>query len=483
MAKEIKIPWKPQPRQLTFLRACGLAHPFEGGSPTPPIASVVGYGGSAGGGKSDALIALAIVAGLTYPGIKIGYFRKEFPQLEGPGGAIMRSQDLMSSWCKYNATKHRWTYPTKAILQFCHCKNEDDVYNYQSQQFDIELFDEGTQFSNFIYRYLASRNRSTTGDKAFVPFTAIATNPGGPGHGWFKEEFVDIGPPENVYKYEVQPGIFETHYFVPAKLADNEILEKRDPGYRAKLESQNEIIKRQLLDGDWDAYAGQYFPEFSRSIHVIKPFEIPDYWKRFRSLDYGLDTTACYWWAVDTHGKCFIYRELHEPNLNLSQAAKKILDMTTPDEKISYTVASPDLWNRRQETGKSGMEIMIQAGLTGLIRANNSRIPGWRALREYLTPYKDEQEIMTANIQIFNHCVNVIKCLPLLQHDEHKPEDAAGKPHEITHAPESLRYGVASRPQLTVMNNFKPRDTFIYRDAQETNGYTGGEIPRSYIDW
>lgn len=48
--KRIEIPWSPQPRQLTFLRACGLAHPFEGGEPKPPCAVFLGYGGSAGGG-------------------------------------------------------------------------------------------------------------------------------------------------------------------------------------------------------------------------------------------------------------------------------------------------------------------------------------------------------------------------------------------------------------------------------------------------
>ena len=438
-------------------------------------------GGAAGGGKSDALIGMATVAAFTFPGISIGYFRREFPDLEGPGGAIMRSKEILSGIASYHATQHRWTYPTKSILQFCHCKDENDVYGYKSQQFDIVLIDESTEFTRFQYRYLLTRNRATK--KGIIPFMALATNPGGPGHGWFRDDFVDAGPFEQVNDVEVEPTIFEKHIFIPAKLSDNLILEKRDPGYRASLAAQSDLIRRQLLEGDWDAYAGQYYPEFKRDIHVVKPFDIPEYWKRFRSLDYGLDTTACYWWAVDTHGKCFIYRELHEPNLNLSQAAKKILDMTPSDEKISYTVASPDLWNRRQETGKSGMEIMIQAGLTGLIKANNSRIPGWRALREYLTPYKDEQEIMTANLQIFSHCMNLIKCLPLLQHDETNPEDAADKPHNITHAPESIRYGVASRPQLTFVNNAKPRDTFIYRDNTEVNGYTGGEIPRSYIDW
>lgn len=393
----------------------------------------------------------------------------------------MRSQEIMSSWAKYNATKHRWTFPTKSILQFCHCKNEDDVFNYQSQQFDILLFDEGTQFTNSIYRYLMSRNRATKG--GVTPFTAIATNPGNVGHGWFKDEFVDIGPPEVVAKYEVQPGIFESHVFIPAKLADNLILEKRDPGYRRRLESQPGIVKRQLLDGDWDAYAGQYFPEFSRSIHVIKPFEIPDWWRRFRSLDYGLDMTACYWWAVDSQGKCYIYRELHQPNLNLSGAAKKILEMSPPGEDIAYTVASPDLWNRRQETGASGAEIMLKNGLHGLIRANNSRIPGWRALREYLTPYEDEQDILTAKLVIFDHCTNLIKNLPLLQHDDTNPEDASDKPHDVTHAPESLRYGIMSRPMLSAKKKKSVWDTF--RDGPEPthDAWTGGNFDKTYVDY
>jgi phage terminase large subunit len=176
---------------------------------------------------------------------------------------------------------------------------------------------------------------------------------------------------------------------------------------------------------------------------------LPDYWKRFRSLDYGLDMTACYWWAVDLHGKCYIYRELHQPGLTLSQAATRIVELTPEAEEISYTVASPDLWNRRQETGESGMEIMVKAGLTGLRRANNSRVQGWRVLREYLTPYSDEQGIQTARIQLFDICPNLIRCLPLLQHDQHNPEDAADTPHDITHGPESVRYGVLSRPPLS----------------------------------
>lgn len=359
----------------------------------------------------------------------------------------MRSQELMSSWAQWNGTQRRWTMPTGSILQFCHTKNEDDIFSYQSQQFDIILVDEGTQFSRFIIRYLLTRNRATK--SGVIPFMAIGTNPGGIGHQFFKSEFVDCGPPEQVHSVEVEPGMFEDHIFIPAKLSDNEILEKRDKMYRKKLESQPEIFRKQLLDGDWDVFAGQYFPEFSRGIHVIKPFEIPKWWKRFRSLDYGLDMTACYWWAVSTDGKCYIYRELHQPGLRLTEAAKKIVAMTPKNEKISYTVASPDLWNRRQETGTSGRELMAREGLF-LTRAKHDRIAGWRTLREYLAPFEEEKGVITARLQIFDHCINLIRCLPQLLHDEHNPEDAADKPHEVTHGPEALRYGIMSRPSRSV---------------------------------
>lgn len=445
---EITVKWRPQPRQLTFLRACGLAHPFDGGAPTKPKARVIGYGGSAGGGKSDALLMTGVIAGLTYPGIKVGYFRRTFTQLDGPGGAIMRSHELLNGWARWNGQQRRWTLPTGAIIQFCYCDSEKDVFNYQSQQFDIVLFDESTHFLRFQYRYMLTRNRATTNNPGFIPFMAMATNPGNVGHMWFRTEFIDIGEFEEPHEVEVETGQFETHIFIPAKLSDNRKLEQRNPTYRKDLETQPEIIRKQLLDGDWDALAGQYFPEWNRNVHVVKPFEIPKWWQKFRSLDYGLDCTACHWWAVDESGHLYIYRELHQSGLTLSKAAAKILEMTPADEQILYTTASPDLWNRCQDSGTSGEEIMRRAGLFGLVKADSRRVEGWRQLREYLDPYELDQNVVDANLKIFSHCTRAISHLPALLHDEHNPEDAASEPHEITHAPESIRYGVMSRPPL-----------------------------------
>ena len=469
--KAITIPWRVQARQMTFLRACGLSHPFECCEPKKAAADVIGYGGAAGGGKTDALLMTGIVGCLTHAGLKVAFFRRKGVELEGLGGAIMRSTELLGTWCKWNGRTTRWTFPNGSMLQFCHCNEETDVYSYQSQQFDILLIDEATHFTRFIYRYLRSRNRVTLEPcpKGFRAFTALGTNPGNVGHAWFRAEFVDPGPAEKVHKVEVEPGRYERHMFIPAFLADNQALVDKDPEYGDRLDALPELERRQLLHGDWDAFGGQYFTEFDRRLHVVKPDDWPlePWFKRFRSLDYGLDTTCCHC--------CIVYRELHLPDLRLTQAAEAIMDLSPREETISYTVASPDLWNRRQDTGKSGVEVMLAAGLKGLIRADHRRIPGWRLLREYLAPYDDEQGVKTARLRFYDNCVDAIRCLPLLQRDKKVPEDASDRPHDITHAPESLRYGIMSRPPI---RSISPRELMARKRKimdlkRPINPYTG----------
>ena len=221
--------------------------------------------------------------------------------------------------------------------------------------------------------------------------------------------------------------------------------------------------------GDYGLPGGTYYEEFRSDIHVIEPFQIPGWWKRFRGMDYGLDMLAVPWFAVDEDGDLVIYREVHEPGLNLTDAAKKVLVMTPFDEKISYTVASPDLWKlegqRRNSTitGKHEVEYMIEAGLKGLKPADNARVPGWRNLREYLKPIPliDKvtgkpvlnelgNPVMTARLRIFNTCTNCIRTLSSIVHDENDYEDVADEPHELTHMPEAIRYGCMSRPPRAI---------------------------------
>ncbi len=398
--------------------------------------------------KSDALLILALIAAITWPGCQIGYFRREYPQLEGPGGAIMRSKELFSNIASWNGNFRRWTFPRvngkHSVIQFCHAKNESDVTNYQSQQFDILLIDESTHFTRYQIRYLITRNRATV--DGVIPFTALASNPGNVGHGYHKREFVDPGPPGKVHNVEVEPGVFERHLFIPAFLADNQVLETRDPGYRARLERQPEEIRRALLEGDWTVFAGQYFKTFRRHLHVCEPFELPQGWTRFASMDWGYAAPCCILWhAVDPgNRRVYTYREIYVTEMLPEEVAALYHDLSQYDPEIRYVSASPDIWQERglgkKETGgESIAEIMMNAGMP-LMKADNRRVMGWSRMRDYLSIAPDGRPYWI----IFDTCTELIRTLPELIHDDKHVEDVSDKCED--HAPEAARYGLMSRP-------------------------------------
>ena len=164
-------------------------------------------------------------------------------------------------------------------------------------------------------------------------------------------------------------------------------------------------------------------------------------------MDYGLDMLAGYWIALDTYGRAYVYKEIYQSGLIISEAAKSICKLT--DEEIYANIAPPDLWNRRQDTGKSAAEIFAENGLR-LVRANNDRVQGWYNLKEWLRPCKNEQGETIAPLRIFSNCLNLIRTLPSVAMDSKNPNDVAREPHELTHAPDAIRYFVAGRPTPAV---------------------------------
>jgi phage terminase large subunit len=228
----------------------------------------------------------------------------------------------------------------------------------------------------------------------------------------------------------------------------NEWLDASDRQKIAELEHTNPERYRVVGLGEYGMPGGVYYEEFRRDIHVIDSFTVPDHWRKFRAMDYGFDMLAVGWFAVDTEGGCYLYRELYEPGLTLTQAATRILELSPVYEHIEYTVASPDLWSRHRDTGIPEAETMISAGLIGLRRADNRRIPGWRQLREYLTPYEREGGKKTARLLFFKECRNAIRSISSVVKDRLDPEDVSDTPHELTHCAEAIRYGILSRPPI-----------------------------------
>ena len=87
---------------------------------------------------------------------------------------------------------------------------------------------------------------------------------------------------------------------------------------------------------------------------------------------------------------------------------------------------------------------------------------GWLDMKEWLKPQGEETR--WAALTVFRNCKNLIRCIPLLQFDERKPNDVANQPHEITHAPDAIRYFVAGRPVPALAPVVRDEDDLPFDD-------------------
>lgn len=390
------------------------------------------FGGAAGGGKSYGQLVDGLLYALKYPKSKQIIFRSTFADLEK--SLIRTSMNLYPLFiANYNDSKHTWKFKNGSIIDFGYIQYEKDVYQYQSAEYDVIRFDELTHFTEFMYTYLISRCR---GANPYPKCIKSSTNPGGVGHNWVKERFIDIGAPNVIHTCKLETGETTTRIFIPSLVQDNKFMLTYDPDYIKRLDALPEKERKALKYGNWDIFDGQFFTEFDRNIHVIEPFVIPKDWYVYFVMDYGLDKLAGYWIAIDYNNNAYVFREVYQSNLLVSQARDKIKEMTNED--VYMYLAPPDLWNRHKETGKSTADIFAEGEIT-LYKTNNDRIQGWLQMKEWLKPYKDEQGCTTAKLKIFNTCKNLIRCLPQVQHDAKRVGDIANEPHELTHSVDAIR--------------------------------------------
>lgn len=418
------------------------------------------FGGAAGGGKSFGQLVDALLYALKYPKSKQIIFRRTFPDLEK--SLIRVSLEFFPrEVANYNTSKHTWTFKTGSIIDFGYIDSENDVYQYQSAEYDVIRFDELTHFTEYMYTYMISRCR---GANPYPKHIKSSTNPGGVGHSWVKERFIDIGEPNKIQEIKLESGEKTTRIFIPSLVQDNIFLLQNDPDYVRRLDNLPEKERKALKFGDWDIFDGQFFSEFNRQIHVCTPFEIPKDWRIYRTRDYGLDMCATYWIAMDYYMNAYVFKELYESNLIVSEAARKINEMT--EERIQIDYAPPDLWNRNRDTGKSTADIFAENGQY-LTKADNNRITGWLAVHEWLKPYTDEQGQINSKLKIFSNCVNLIRTLPAVQHDEKNPNDVAGEPHELTHAPDAIRYFCTMWQSPTTKKLSLPKGTYTPGELED----------------
>lgn len=442
------------------------------------------FGGAAGGGKSYGQLTDAFLFALKYAKSKQIIFRRTFADLEK--SLIRVSLEMFPrTVASYNTSKHTWTFKNGSIIDFGYIDNEKDVYQYQSAEYDIIRFDELTHFTEYMYVYMISRCR---GANSFPKGMKSSTNPGGIGHQWVKERFIDIGEPNITHEViDEETGTPTTRRFIPSLVQDNKFLLENDPDYVKRLDALPEKERQALKYGDWDIFDGVFFSEFRKRIHVVEPFEIPDNWVRYASMDYGLDMLAVGWFTIDPQGNEYMYKELYESNLIISEASKRILEVNN-DDNIKYLYAPPDLWNRRQDTGKSAEEI-FRENKVKLTKSNNDRVKGWFSMKEHIKPYetRDEQTGETkkmAKLRFFSNCKNAIRTIPQLQTDEKNPNDVATEPHELTHLPDAIRGFCIERTRATKILSKEEQEAEELRETkyrEKVRTIAGNTATRSFI--
>ena len=473
---------KPEPIDVAAAQREILFEPNPGPQ-TEFLASTeqeVLYGGSAGGGKSYAMIADP-VRYLNNPNAQMLLVRRSTEELRELISVSKQLYPRAIPGIKFMERDKTWVAPSGATLWMSYLDRDDDVMRYQGQAFNWIGFDELTQWSTpYPWNYMRSRLR-TTKASGLPLYMRATTNPGGPGHQWVKKTFIDPGTPRKPF-WATDPETGETiawpkghtregqplfkRRFIPATLFDNPYLAD-DGMYEANLLSLPEHQRRQLLEGDWDINEGAAFPEFNRRIHVVEPFDIPHSWPKFRAADYGYGSySGIVWIAVAPDEQLIVYREMYVQKVLATDLADMILEAES-EEKIRYGVLDSSLWHKRGDTGPSLAEQMIVKGCRWrpADRSKGSRVSGKNEIHRRLQVDEFTEQ---PRLVIFNTCKNLISQLPSIPLDKNNPEDV--DTHAEDHLYDALRDGVMTRPRSSLFD-YNPTSSSGFQVSDPTFGY------------
>lgn len=444
------------------------------------------YGGAAGGGKSHLMRICAVVWCTSIPGLQVYLFRRIRDDLnknhmEGPKGfRAMLASWVEQGWCSIVEDEIRFWNGAKIYL--CHCKDEKDIYKYQGAEIHVLLIDELTHFSEMMYRFLRNRVRMVgiVLPPQYVgqfPRILCGANPGNVGHLWVKTTFVTSATPMKLRSMPANDGGMLRQY-IPARLEDNPSMTVDDPGYEMRLEGLGSAtLVRAMRWGDWDVIEGAFFDCWNPLRHVVRPFEIPKDWVRFRSGDWGSAKPFSFgWWAIvaDTYRTetvilprgCMVrYREWYgmqsgKPNVGLKLHAEKVGEglcgLEKNDAPVSYGVLDPAAFS--QDGGPSIAERMFTGSGSKILfrRADNARVPGrgamggWDQVRSRMIGDGDGRPMVVC----FSTCFDSIRTIPALQHDTARPEDLDSDMED--HAADEWRYACMSRPWNRDLHNVEP---------------------------
>ena len=410
------------------------------------------YGGAAGGGKSRwlrwslILILLRFFQEYQARKVNVALFCEDYPtlrdrQIVKMTGEFPRGLGELKEYRDLGlAFRLRDKWGGGAIL----LRNLDEPSKYDSAEFAAAAIDELAKNTVEVFDEIRKRIRwPDLPEDVNMPFLG-ATNPGGIGHQWVKQYWVTGELPRWLAKYKDQFA------FVQAKATDNP---HNPASYFEWLNSLPPMMRRQYAEGDWDLFQGQYFQEWRRELHVVKPYTIPAYWTRFVGSDWGeASPWAILWFAVSPEGQVVAYRELYarkEDGYQMNvRAMMELFLKLSGGERYKHKLLDPSCWDSSR--GVSIADQCHEAGVTWE-KADRARISGWQRVRKYLAWERDESGtlIRPPQLEVFETCTNLIRTLPAQVYDKTNVEDLDSDGED--HACDALRYGLMSLPGRSIV--------------------------------
>lgn len=446
LAEDEKILWQPWPGFQTKALECGTYEAL--------------FGGAAGPGKTDVLIACG-ARYCQHPSARVLFLRTSYTDLQDVRDRMATLYTAMGA--VWQAEPKRWQWPSGAVLEMGYAETVAEVSRYLGREYTAVLFDElGLVKEENVWELLSSRVRSKD---PTVPLRMRASaNPGGPGHAWLKARFVT--PTNMGATVFVHPKTRRTRAYVPGTAKDNPSL---PPEYWEGLSSLPPALQAALKDGDWDAGLGLFYPELAGKggddLLIKRPEgELPEWWDYWGGYDWGFRHPAVFVaCARDGQGNVLVLETRYMHRMGDAEQAATVRGLCPvggPDgtalpsaARACFTrvYAGHDAWYKRQAHSASPETVadVFDKSNVALYKANLDRGAGSRAVRRLLQSGKLKLWDTPGNRRLLDE-------LRSLTPDPSHPE----APRKIDadadtglggdDGPDALRYALATAPWLAI---------------------------------
>ena len=358
--------WSPQPKQQIALAS---------------DADEIYYGGARGGGKTHCQtfwVARPAVEKFNgryrYSDYRATVLRAQYKDLEDWIEVAKGLYGKLGGTAVDKPVKFK--FPSGCQITTGHMQERENNAIKQGHNVHALAIDEINQISDEkIYnKILGSVRGSPTGlSQAF-----LTGNPGGPGDVWVKNRFIEVkvGGVQIPWGTKfIDPDSGMSRIFIQAQLRDNPKLLQKDPRYLLKLLAQDEITRRQWLDGDWNVNPGTFFTEFRQTrssyepkhaYHCVHSTRVPvkKWYRKWMSMDWGYDDyCAVYWYMQDDEGRVHVIQEYVARRVGSFQLGVEIARLTIPflpdsEDMIMEFYVSPDLFHKSDDRALRATEIV-----------------------------------------------------------------------------------------------------------------------------